>query len=55
VTYACDVPAVPRDAASIEARSIERHLGPMDDADTAASTDSESLQSASVGSGSAGR
>jgi signal peptidase len=55
VTYACDVPAVPRDPASVEAEAIERHFGPTDDADTAASTESESLQSASVESGSAGR
>jgi signal peptidase len=54
VTYACDVPAVPDDAARAEADAIERHLGPTGD-DAGGSTGSESLPSAPVEPRSAGR
>jgi signal peptidase len=57
VTYACDVPAVPRDAASVELDAIERHFGPTGDADADAGVpaESEPLPSVPVEPRSAGR
>jgi len=55
VTYACDVPAVPRDESSAEIDAIERHLGPTGDADAGVPTESEPFPSAPVEPRSAGR
>jgi signal peptidase len=55
VTYACDVPAVPHDQASVEIDAIERHLGPTSDADAGVPTESAAFPSAPVEPRSAGR